>query len=357
MLKSILALVIFALAAPVASAAQGAGRSEAAEADRLNAEVIKLYREGKYDEALPVAKRVLELREQGAPGGEDLKLSFALTNLANIYARKGLNKEAEPLFTRALAAAGKGGAAETDFAADLQAQLGLLNVDAGRYREAEQFLQRALDIRVKLYGAGDARLVASLLNLADVNFLRSQPGKAHALLGRALSVLRRQPYAKDAATAKRLKNYYCPLMGAGPSANKELVKELGSVVWRLEEPERAEKYDREQKERAEREARGGVEKQGDKKLVEGGVLNGKAVSKPAPSYPAAAKNTGVSGTVVVQILVDESGYVVKAEPFCGHPLLAKAAVEAALKARFTPTLLSGMPVKVSGVITYNFVLQ
>jgi len=53
----------------------------------------------------------------------------------------------------------------------------------------------------------------------------------------------------------------------------------------------------------------------------------------------------------------KSGKVVKAEALCGHPILAKAATDAALQAHFTPTLLSGMPVKVSGVITYSFVLQ
>lgn len=361
MLKSILALailalVILALAAPGATAAQGAGGRDAAEADRLTAEVVKLYGAGKYDEALPIAKRVLELREQ-APGGGDLKLSYALTNLGNIYARKGLNKEAEPVFTRALALAEKGGAAGTDFAADLHARLGLLNVEAGRYKEAEQFLQRVLDIREKLYGAEDARLVVWLLNLAELNFLRLQPEKSHALLGRAFSILKRQPYRKDAVMAARLKNYFCPLMGATPFNNRELVKELWGLVRRLEEPERAEQYDREQKELAEREARGGVEKGSGKTLVEGGVLNGKAVSKPAPTYPTAAKNTGVAGTVVVQILVDESGQVVEAEPLCGHQLLATPAAEAARKARFTPTTLSGQPVKVSGVITYNFILQ
>jgi len=39
----------------------------------------------------------------------------------------------------------------------------------------------------------------------------------------------------------------------------------------------------------------------------------------------------------------------------GHPLLRGAAEQAARGARFSPTLLSGQPVKVSGVITYNFV--
>lgn len=349
MLKSILILIVLTLAAPGAAVAQGAGQQQAAEDDRLNAEVIRLYREGKYNEALPLAKRLLELREQ-APGGGGLKLAYALTNLGNLYARKGLNKEAEPVFTRALAVAEKSGAAETDFAADLDAQLGLLNFEAGKYREAEGFFQRALDLREKLHGAEDARLVPALLNLADVNFLRTQPEQAHALLGRALSILKRRPYSKDEATARRLKNYYCPLMSIGPFKNVELTKQLGSVVWGLEEPEKAAKYEQKQKEREER-------GESDKEVVAGGVLNGHAISKPQPSYPAAAKQARVSGTVVIQILVDESGKVVKAEPYCGHPLLAKAAVESALAARFTPTLLSGLPVKVSGIITYNFVLQ
>jgi protein TonB len=94
-----------------------------------------------------------------------------------------------------------------------------------------------------------------------------------------------------------------------------------------------------------------------KTVVSGGVLNGKAISKPQPAYPPIAKAARASGTVTVQILVDESGRVVSASAVSGHPLLQQAAVSAARQARFSPTLLSGQPVKVSGVITYNFVLQ
>ncbi|HEX8720832.1 MAG TPA: TonB family protein [Pyrinomonadaceae bacterium] len=94
-----------------------------------------------------------------------------------------------------------------------------------------------------------------------------------------------------------------------------------------------------------------------KTIVSGGVLNGKAVSKPQPAYPPIAKAARASGTVTVQIVVDESGRVISASAVSGHPLLQQAAVAAARQARFSPTLLSGQPVKVSGVITYNFVLQ
>jgi TonB family protein len=90
--------------------------------------------------------------------------------------------------------------------------------------------------------------------------------------------------------------------------------------------------------------------------VSGGVLNGKAVKKPAPKYPAAAIAEGAQGVVVVQITIDEAGNVMTAAARSGHPLLQEAAVTAALKAKFSPTRVGGQPVKVSGLITYNFVL-
>jgi TonB family protein len=90
--------------------------------------------------------------------------------------------------------------------------------------------------------------------------------------------------------------------------------------------------------------------------ISGGVLNGKAISLPKPPYPAIAKTANASGTVVVQIIVGESGCVIYAHAVSGHPLLQAAAVAAARQACFSPTRLNGEPVKVSGVITYNFVL-
>jgi protein TonB len=91
------------------------------------------------------------------------------------------------------------------------------------------------------------------------------------------------------------------------------------------------------------------------KPVSGGVLNGKARSLPKPPYPPAARAVRASGPVTVQVLIDESGNVVSASAVSGHPLLRAAAAAAARGAKFSPTMLSGQPVKVSGVITYNFV--
>ncbi|MEZ5425281.1 MAG: energy transducer TonB [Pyrinomonadaceae bacterium] len=90
------------------------------------------------------------------------------------------------------------------------------------------------------------------------------------------------------------------------------------------------------------------------KTISGGVVNGKAISLPAPPYPAAAKAVGAKGSVTVQVLIDENGNVVSARAASGHPLLRPSAEQAARRAKFKPTELSGQPVKVSGVITYVF---
>jgi TonB family protein len=91
------------------------------------------------------------------------------------------------------------------------------------------------------------------------------------------------------------------------------------------------------------------------KTVSGGVLNGKAIYLVKPEYPAAARAVRAGGSVSVQVLVDESGNVILASAVSGHPLLREASEAAAREARFPQTLLSGVPVKVSGVITFNFV--
>lgn len=90
------------------------------------------------------------------------------------------------------------------------------------------------------------------------------------------------------------------------------------------------------------------------RIVTEGVINGKALSLPIPSYPAEAKLAQVSGTVVVQVLIDERGKVVRSGAVSDHSLLQYAAREAACGAIFAPTVLKGNPVQVSGIITYNF---
>jgi protein TonB len=92
-------------------------------------------------------------------------------------------------------------------------------------------------------------------------------------------------------------------------------------------------------------------------VVSKGVITGLALVLPKPPYPAIAKQAGAHGAVTVQVLVDETGKVISAKVISGHPLLVATAQQAAFGARFSPTKLGEQAVKVSGVITYNFVLQ
>lgn len=87
------------------------------------------------------------------------------------------------------------------------------------------------------------------------------------------------------------------------------------------------------------------------------ILNGRALHLGRPVYSSIAKRAHASGTVPVQVTIDESGEVIAAAALEGHPLLKGSAIAAARESKFSPTKLCGEPVRVTGVITYNFVTQ
>jgi protein TonB len=92
------------------------------------------------------------------------------------------------------------------------------------------------------------------------------------------------------------------------------------------------------------------------RVISKGPITGQATSLPQPPYPPIAQHMRIQGRVSVQVLIDEYGKVISAAAIDGHPMLKGAAQKAALQARFSPTTLSGLPVRVSGVITYDFKL-
>ncbi len=92
---------------------------------------------------------------------------------------------------------------------------------------------------------------------------------------------------------------------------------------------------------------GGSQKRGP---ISGGMLNGKAIYLPMPEAPPG----DAGGVVLVAVLVDEQGSVIEARAVSGPAHLHTAAVSAARLARFSPTLLMGEPVKVSGTLSYSF---
>jgi TonB family protein len=88
------------------------------------------------------------------------------------------------------------------------------------------------------------------------------------------------------------------------------------------------------------------------------ILNGKALSMPRPEYPMGVLGPRASGTIFVFVEVDEQGNVSSVKDVCqGPPDLTAATMKAVRKARFSPTIVAGQPVKVTGFVQYNFVVQ
>ena len=87
------------------------------------------------------------------------------------------------------------------------------------------------------------------------------------------------------------------------------------------------------------------------------VKVGRALELPKPDYPPIARAAHATGQVLVQVIIDVDGTVIAAAAVGGHPLLQAASVQAARNARFAVTKVNDQPVKVTGVITYNFIYQ
>jgi len=58
------------------------------------------------------------------------------------------------------------------------------------------------------------------------------------------------------------------------------------------------------------------------------IISHQLVVRVAPIYPPLARQAGIQGTVVLEIVIDKSGGVQNVQKVSGHSLLAPAAIEA-----------------------------
>ena len=206
-----------------------------------------------------------------------------------------------------------------------------LYFDGGDTKIVEANYLRALDIKVKALGENTPEVKTTLLRLANFYRYQNRPLEADPFFLRAIVVEDILPPLEDEnGPASAITQYDCFLDGIKQTAQqKAFFAQRAADRKRLSEAS-----------------------------ADGEVLNGRAIELPRPVYPRLARDARASGKISVQVIIDETGKVIKAHSRCGgFPPLADAAIAAALKARFTPTLLNGRPVKVTGVINYNFVAQ
>jgi protein TonB len=88
--------------------------------------------------------------------------------------------------------------------------------------------------------------------------------------------------------------------------------------------------------------------------ISSGVSAGMLLSPLHPVYPAIARATRTSGTVVVEALISKAGTVERLHVVSGPELLRTAALDAIRTARYRPFLLNGDPTEVQTTITVNF---
>jgi tetratricopeptide (TPR) repeat protein len=184
---------------------QASPQDKLAEAERLNQQVIQLYQQGKYNEAILLAEQALAIRKQQLGDNHPLTAQ-SLNNLALLYRVQGRYSEAEPLYKQALAIRKQQlGDNHPDTAASLN-NLAALYQSQGRYSEAEPLYKQALAIRKQQLGDNHPNTAASLNNLAALYQSQGRYSEAEPLYKQALAIRKQQLGDNHPNTATSLNN-------------------------------------------------------------------------------------------------------------------------------------------------------
>lgn len=204
--KKLIALGVILLFSPTPFIAQGTQQ----DVDRLNIQVLQLYQEGRLEEAIPIAERVVTMRTRllddndGDATANVENLSASLVNLANLYRSTGRFENAEPLLLKAQELKRKLSATDLNYSRLLN-NLALLYADTGRYEKAEPIYLEAVEIRRKTIGPDNPDNASLLNNLARLYKDTGRYNKAEELYLRALE-LRKRVNREDFDYATALNN-------------------------------------------------------------------------------------------------------------------------------------------------------
>jgi TonB family protein len=299
---------------------------ELTEATELTKSMVKLYKERKFDAALPLAKRALELRERLLPR-TDSRVAMSLGHVGDVYMAKRDFDNARKAFERLLQIQEERfGPTHVNLAFVLD-RLAALYYHSGKSDKAEEFYQRALAAREKAFGPEHVQVADTLYAMGQFYRFRRKYDRAIESYKRSLLIYGRSKGVTTVEFQRTVTGLSCV---GYESQNDVIVKQVEEI----------QKYFAP-----------------DLPLAPPGeILNGRALILPKPDYPREARELSLQGTVVVEVEIDEKGNVIGAKDRCeGLPYLSESSIRAAFKARFSPTTLSGVPVKVKGVICYNFI--
>jgi TonB family protein len=310
----------------VQAARTGRQEAELEESTRLNQQAVQLFKEGKIDEAMTLAKRVLQMREK-ALGKDDQLVIEALINLAEINLYKGFYRASLSLYERVLKNNEKIVGPDDASNIVLLDKMADLRYMVGEFAASENYYKRSLAINEKSSGPDSEQNANSAYNLAEFYRFTGSYQKAEPFYRRALDIRDKKLPANDPKIIRTIERYRCIFYQSDRTDELKAFEAERQALYKSQNPSEP---------------------------VE--IINGKALSLPKPSHPTEARAVRAKGIiVVVKVTIDEGGKVIRAESMCGgNPLLVRAATDAAYKARFPPAMLSGQPVTFTGLVTYRF---
>jgi TonB family protein len=303
---------------------------ELAEARALNESVVKLFNERKFNEALAAAKRALEIRRRLLPNN-DPAIEVSLNYVGDVYLAMGKFSEAklafEELLQKRVTRLGPNDVA----LAPILDRLGGVYFQAGEFSKSEESYKRSLSLRESKLGPANEEVANSLYALGEFYRARGNVANGAEVLKRALTIYGTLKGVQSPAYEKTTNTFICM---AHENQQPERIKDLDEIRKGFNPPTSL------------------------TAPVQGMVLNGRALKLPKPRFPQELRGRSIRAQVVVKVVIDEEGRVIKTSDLCQGPrYLSEAAQEAASGALFSPTKLNGQPVKVSGVIVYNFISQ
>ena len=305
--------------------AQKPASSDVDEITRLNHQVVLLVDAGKLDEALLAAKQALDTAGKRLGSGHNL-VGLAAHNLAQVYFAKKQYFEAAKFYQRSLNVYEKTLGPNDPKLADELDGLGWSSYGIGEIPKTETCLLRSLSIHEKANGPQSTEAAESLYALGQFYHKSARGNKAVEFYKRAIPIFEKTRGESDRELGELLEKCSCALLQNGQKQEAASMGLRSQTILHKRAPG----------------------------SVLGHVLQGKAVFRAEPVYPYAAKHERISGTVIVEATVDESGKVITARAVCGPDLLVPASLEAAKNWRFSPTTLNGKPIKAIGTITFNF---
>jgi tetratricopeptide (TPR) repeat protein len=305
-----------------------------AEAERLSAQVVKLYQEEKIAEALPLAKRALKLREK-ALGQSHRRVADAAGNLAVLYIATQKFDDAEQQLKRAVAIYEKEPEKDSLILAKALESLASLHTLKREFSKAENSYLRALSIREKTLGAQHLDLIEPLNQLADV-YRRQQDHKKRVLtLERAAAIAGAQPGDKKSELGIALQRLACAQYKNNELQAAEATEAQANHILYGEAAGKREPL-----------------------TLEKEAFDCRIITNPRPEFPPAARGrfTG-SIKLEVGVEVDETGKVTSAVMTSGDPLFRKSTEKAAMGVKLRPMIVDGRPVRVKGVILHEYSLM